>query len=275
LCYTFGTVSTGCFSPKNESIAGYSPFIQYIMVLFMFLSGLSYLIYYLIITGKLRSVIKNEEIRIYSIIILFATIFITGILYFKTGRRFETAFRECILHVSSYVSTSGYSNSEYSLWPYYILPLLYLLLFIGGCIGSGCGGIKMSRFLILFRNFTVLFKNLNSPTRVFKVKYNRSSIDEGTNISILTFILVFGMVFMLGTISLSVFGTDLKKSAFLSISALSTFGHNLSLSHFPNMGKVILILLMLIGKLEIYPFLLMLIPSFYRNRNNTTKRESA
>lgn len=273
LCYSFGTVSTGCFSPNNERIAEYSPYIQYIITLFMFLSGASYVVYYHIITGKFKTAKKNEEIRVYSVIIIFIALFITGILYLQSGKRLESAFRESIFQVTSFVTSSGYSITDYSLWPDYILAILFFLLLIGGSTSSPSGGIKMSRFLVVFRNLKLQFKNPNSPSNISEVKYQGRNIDEDTNLSVLTFITVFGMFFVLGTIVLSLFENDLKNSAFLSISALTTFGHNLNLSGIPNAEKIILSFLMLLGKLEIFPLLLVLIPSFYRNTIKTSKKE--
>lgn len=265
LCYSFGTVSTGSFSPQNGNMAGYPAYIQYIMLLFMFLSGISYLIYYRILSGKYRTVRKNDEIRIYVLIVLIAVTFFTGILHFSIGKRFGPAFREGAFQVVSLVSSSGYSNTEYLLWPDFILPLLYLLIIIGGSFGSASGGIKMSRALVLFRNFGLQFKNpTNSETNISTVNYNGKSIDKETNLSILTFIFVFGIVFVLGTLVLTFFVTDVKKSVFLAISALSNFGYNPSLSDLPNAGKIVLSLLMLIGRLEIFPVLLLFFPAFYK-----------
>ncbi|MBN1115945.1 MAG: TrkH family potassium uptake protein [Bacteroidales bacterium] len=264
LCYTFGTVSTGGFSPYNNSIAGYSNYTQYVMILFMFLSGISYIIYYRIITGKSRSAIRNEEVRIYTLIILCVALFITGVLHFQSGNEFRTTLRESIFQVTSFVTTSGYSVTYYFSWPDYVLVVLFFFLLTGAGTISASGGIKISRLLILFRNFKLQFKSPNFPSNISAIKYNGSIIDKETNLSILTFITVFGLVFVLGTIALSLFGNDLKQSAFLSISALTTFGHNLDLSQFPNAGKITLNLLMLFGRMEIYPLLLVFIPSFYR-----------
>jgi trk system potassium uptake protein TrkH len=268
LCHSFGTVSTGCFSPKNAGIAPYSKYLQYIMVLFMFLSGMSYLLFYSVITGNFKTVKQDDEIRAYSIIIAFVALFITGVLFTQTGKQFGTAFNEGIFQAVSFASSSGYSNTEYLSWPDYTLPPMYLLLIIGGCVGSASGGIKMSRSLVLFRNFRLQFINPNSNTNISGIKYNGKVINADTNLSILAFISVFGLVIVLGTIVLSIFENDLKRSAFLAISALSTFGQNLNLSDFPNAGKIVLSLMMFLGRLEIFPVLLLLVPSFYR-RNST------
>jgi trk system potassium uptake protein TrkH len=264
LCHSFGTVSNGSFSPKNEGIAGYPTGLQYITVPFMFLSGISYLAYYQIIIGKYHLVRKNEEIRFYAAVILFATIFTSGILHFESGRGLGTAFTESLFQVVSLVSSSGYTTTDYLSWPDYILPMLYLLLVVGGCTGSASGGIKMARLLTLLRNFRQQMKNPVSASNMASIKFGRKDINEDTNLSILTFISIFGVVFVLGTIALSIFVADLKKSVFLAISALANFGHGLNISDLPGGGKLILSLLMLIGRLEIFPLLLLFVPSFYK-----------
>ncbi|MDO9615558.1 MAG: potassium transporter TrkG, partial [Bacteroidota bacterium] len=142
LCHSFGTVSTGSFSPKNNSISGYSPYLQYIMALFIFLSGFSYVIYYLVITGKLKKALIMEENRIYFIVVATISVLITGILYFNVGKVFGTAFRESVFQVVSFVTSSGYYTTNYLKWPSHILPLVYLLIFVGGSTGSASGGIK-------------------------------------------------------------------------------------------------------------------------------------
>lgn len=268
LCHSFGTVSTGSFSPKNDSIAGYSPYIQYIMTLFMFLSGFSYLVYFLIITGKFKKAVSIDESRIYSTVFASVSLVITGILYFKVGKGFETSFRESIFQTASFLSSSGYYTTNYLLWPSHIMPLVYLLIFIGGSSGSASGGIKMSRFLILLRNLRQQFKIPAISSTAFTVKYNGSIIDQNTNLSILTFVTVFGFVFVLGTVLLSLFGIELEKCVFLSISALSTFGHSVGLTDFSNAVKIILSLMMILGRLEIYPLLLLLVPLFYKTPDN-------
>lgn len=264
LCHSFGTVSTGSFSPRIDSIAGYSPYIQYIMALFMFLSGFSYLVYFLVITGKFKKALTIDESRIYFIVFASVSLLMTGILYFKVGKGFDTALRESVFQIASFVSSSGYYNTSYLLWPSHILPLVYLLIFIGGSSSSASGGIKMSRFLIIIRNFRQQFKIPAISSKAFTVKYNGSNIDQNTNLSILTFVTVFGFVFVLGTILLSLFGIELEKCVFLSISALSTFGHNTGLSDFSAAGKIILSMMMIVGRLEIYPLLLLLVPLFYK-----------
>jgi len=260
-CYAFGTVSTGNFYPNNNGLAEYSSFIQYIMLFFMILSGISYVFYYFIITRKIRTAVKNEEVKLFALIIFTLTLLISCILYFNLLKDIEPAFRESLFHVVSFITTSGYSITNYLIWPSYILIILVFFLFIGGCSVSSSGGIKMSRFLILIRNLKMSFKMFIPQSTEYKIKYDKKNLDENTNLSVLTYITVFGITFMLGTFALSLLAINFKVSAFLSLSALSTFGYNQSLANLPEAGKIVLMFLMLLGRLEIYTFLLLITPT--------------
>ncbi|HAN19479.1 MAG: hypothetical protein A2X13_02280 [Bacteroidetes bacterium GWC2_33_15] len=264
ICYSFGTVSTGSFTLANKGLAGYSPYIHYTMILFMFLSGISYIFYYFIITGKFRIAFINEEVKLFVLTIFLITLLISGILYFKLFKGIEPAFREGLFQVISFITTSGYSITNYLLWPSYTLLILVFFLFTGGCTSSASGGIKMSRFLILFRNLKMTFKMFVSQLTDYKIKYNNKNLNENSNLSVITYITVFGIAFMLGTMALSLLKISFKESVFLSISALSTFGYNHSLAGLPEAGKIILIFLMILGRIEIYTFLLLLTPSCNR-----------
>lgn len=123
----------------------------------------------------------------------------------------------------------------------------------------------MSRFLILFRNIKRQFKNPISDTELTDITLNSKKTDKEINLNILSFITIFGFVLVLGTLVLTSVTNDLEKAVFLTVTALSSFGHNIDLSNLPQAGKILLSLLMLIGRLEIFPFLVLFIPSFYKN----------
>ena len=274
LCHSFGTVSSGAFSPKNNSIAGYSTTIQLIMAFFMFLSGFSYVIYFLAINGKFKRAIAREENRIYLILGTSFTLFIAGILFFKDGKEFGVAFLQSVFQVTSVASSSGYYTISYSEWPNHVLPLFYLLIIVGGSTGSASGGIKMSRFLILLKNLRQQFKVSDRSENTVAIKYNGRKVNENNNLSVLTYITVFGFLFVLGTILLSMFGTELEKCVFLALSALSNFGVNITIADFSSAEKIIMSLLMILGRLEIYPLLLLFVPLFYKTADHNTEKTS-
>jgi trk system potassium uptake protein len=274
LCHSFGMVSSGAFSPKDNSIAGYSTTIQLIMALFMFLSGFSYVIYFLAINGKFKKAIAWEENRIYVVLVALFTLLIAGILFFKDGGELGVTFVESVFQVTSMASSSGYYTIDYSGWPNHVLPLIYLLIIVGGSTGSASGGIKMSRFLILLKNLSQQFKVSDMSENTVAIKYNGRKVNENNNLSVLTYITVFGFLFVLGTILLSMFGNELEKCVFLALSALSNFGVNVTIADFSSAEKIIMSLLMILGRLEIYPLLLLFVPLFYKTADHNTEKTS-
>jgi trk system potassium uptake protein TrkH len=265
-CHSFGTVATGSFSPKSGSIEGYSPYIQIIMALFMMLAGMGYVFYFFLITGKLKTAIRNEEIRWYGFITLSVTAVITAVLYFKTGSGFEMVFRQGLFQSISFITTTGYSTANYLSWPVYALLLLFFFMLIGSCSGSVSGGIKIPRVIIFLKNLKFTFKTLISGNDdEFRIRYNEAEIDKRTNLAVMSFITIWVAIFMFGTIILSsTAGTGLKRSAFFAASSMTTFGHDISLNDLPATGKIILSILMLAGRLEVYPLLLLFAGAFYR-----------
>lgn len=263
-CISFSTMSTGCFLPDKNAIANYTTYIQMIIAVFMFLSGLGGLFYYKLSKLRKSSFKRNEEFRFYIISFLFVTILFAWILHSHSNLNRGGIIRESIFQTASFLSSSGYEISEYRLWPQYFQPLLYLLIVVGGCTNSSSGGIKISRFLVLFRNIRMQFKNPLRDAEVVEISYNGKKIDEETNLNILTFITIFGFVLVVGTLVLTFIINDLKKSVFLTVTALSTFGHNMDLTDIPQVGKIFVSMLMLIGRLGIFPFLALLLPSFYK-----------
>lgn len=265
LCYSFGTVSTGRFSPGDTNISSRSPFVPSTLAFFMFLSGVSYLFYYRLVYKKLKFKKIDEELKVYIILIVIG---ILVVIWGMHGVHPESGLldttRKALVQIISVVSSSGYLISDYSIFPDIVLTVLFFYLFIGACSNTSTGGIKISRLIVLFRNIWLQFKSPNSPGNISGIKYNAHIIDTKTNLSVLSFISLFGATFVIGAIAMSFFGYGLKESAFLSISALSTLGHNLDLSQLPDAGKIILALLMVLGKLEIYPVLIMFIPQFYK-----------
>lgn len=269
LCHSFGTVSTGSFSPKNDSFSDYSAYLQFTTAIFMFLSGFSYLVYVRIMTRKPEKIFSGEENLAYILLIVMASLLFTEVLHLKEGTGFWTSFQTGFFQAASFITSSGYYTTNYLSWPMHILPVVYLLLFVGGSTGSASGGIKISRFLILLKNLKLQFQIPDFSREKQAIKYNNKPIGEGSNLSILTCITVFGLLFVLGTVLLSLSGAKLETCVLLSISALSTFGSNIDLTSFPDMGKITMSLLMIAGRLEIYPFFLLMVPLFNKTSSNS------
>lgn len=264
-CISFATISSGCFLPDQTSIADYSSYLQFILAGFMFLSGLGGLFYYKLFMLKKLKFWKHEEFSLYIYSFLIITILFTWILLHTQSIHNQGAtFTKSIFQAASFISSSGYEIFEFRLWPHYFQPLLYLLIAIGGCTNSTGGGIKLPRFIVLFKNIRTQFKNPMGTTNGSGILLNGNKIDEETNLNILAFVSVFGLVIVLGTLALTFIISDIKESVFLTITALSTFGHHFDVSVLPVAGKIVLTFLMLLGRLEIFPILVFLVPSFYK-----------
>lgn len=271
LCHSFGTIATGGFSPKNDSIAGYSPYIQYVMAVFMVLSGINYAYYYYLFIGKTKSAFQLDEVKFFIKVVVISTFVVFLIVYMNMDKGAELSFREAFFQVASVISCTGFATADYLAWPMAGWLILFLLMFAGGCSGSTSGGIKMSRILIMFRNLSMIFKKAVNPNAVLLVRYNGKTIDDNSNNTLMVFVVVFVLVFITGTISLFITGVDLETSAGSVVSAMSSVGPGLgttgpvsNYAHIPDAGKLILSAIMLIGRLEIYAVLLLFTPAFWK-----------
>jgi trk system potassium uptake protein len=272
ICHTFGTVATGGFSTNKMGIAAYSSYTQYVIMIFMFLSGISFVAYYFIFKFNFKKVKQQEELWFYFATVMIAGAIATFILIAKTNHTFEKAFRDGFFNVISIITTTGYANVNYLLWPQTGMLLLFLLLFTGGSTGSTSGSIKMARHLIVLRNIKNVFIKISHSNVVYQIKLNRNVLSWNTNVSIISFVLLYLFIFIIGTIILTILGTDPLTSASAAAAALGNIGpafgslgpmHNYS--HLPELSKLILSLLMILGRLEIFTIFVLFTRSFWKN----------
>jgi trk system potassium uptake protein TrkH len=272
VCHAFGTVATGGFSPKNTSIADYSPYIQYVIMLFMLLAGINFVIHYYILKREFKKVKENDELKFYLLVIGIIGLFITAILYFKMGKPLELSFRESFFQVISIVTCTGFATADYLQWPVIGWLIIFFAMFLGGSTGSTAGGIKMARHLVLFKNLKRNIRQIISPRAIFHLRLNGNSIDDHTNNSILTFITIYFLVFVSGSILMVLLGVD-AKTASSSVATcmagigpgIGTVGPAANFAHLPEAGKMLLTFLMLVGRLEIYTILILFTPAFWKN----------
>jgi trk system potassium uptake protein TrkH len=258
ICHSFGTVATGGFSTKNNSLAYYSSYSQYVVMFFMLLAGTSQVIYYYIVKLNFKKVKHNEELWFYLVVVIIAGTLATMILHISSTKPFEETFREGFFQILSIISCTGFSTTDYLLWPGAALIMIFLLMFAGASTGSTGGGIRMARHLIVIKNIKNIFVKLNHPNSVSFIKLNGKSITEKTNISLLSFVVLYLFLFIIGTIVVVVTGVD-PISASSSVAtcmagigpALGTLGPHSNFSGIPETAKVVLSLLMIIGRLEI------------------------
>jgi trk system potassium uptake protein TrkH len=271
ICHTFGTVATGGFSTKNLSIGAYSSYSQYIIMIFMVLAGISFVVYYYLFKLNFRKVKQNEELWFYVATLLIAGAIATFLLIANTTKTFEVAFREGFFHVVSILTTTGYSNSDYLQWPLTGTIFIFLLLFTGACTGSTTGSIKMARHLLVLKNIKSVFIKISHPNAIIQIKHNGNPITWNTNVSIISFVVIYLFIFVIGTIFVTITGPDPVTSASAVASSLGNIGPGLgtlgplsNYSHMPEITKLFLSLLMILGRLEIYTIFVLFTRSFWK-----------
>lgn len=271
ICHSFATIATGGFSTKNSSIIDYSPTIQYIVIIFMTLSGMNFTLHYLFFHGKLKRIFKNEEFVAYLAIILISSLLIMVIIKTANGFGWEKSFRDAIFQVSSLITATGFVSSNYELWPHSAQWILFLLMLIGACVGSTGGGIKVARYVIAFKNLKSLILRTIYPNSVYITKYNGRAFSQDISAGIISYIFIYYLTILFGTVILVISGLDKVSACGAVTTTLGGVGPGFNevgpidnFSAISSFGKYYLSFNMILGRLEIMSFLVILVPSFYR-----------
>jgi trk system potassium uptake protein TrkH len=272
LCHTFTTMATGGFSTKNISIEFYkSPFLEFAITFFMFVAGANFALHYQVIKGNLSAWWLDEEFRIYFFIVIVATFLVMLNLVWASQIDIFQAFRLAIFQVVSIQTTTGYSSVDFEKWPAFSQYLLLSLMFIGGCAGSTGGAIKCVRILVLLKQgFSELYQ-LVHPHAVRPVKLAGKAISPQTLRGIWGLFFLYLLIFLLASLALSLMGSDIVTSISAVATTLGNVGPGLgavgptdNFAHLPVAAKWILSTCMLLGRLEIYTLLVLLLPEFWR-----------
>ena len=272
LVHSFGTAGTGGFSIKNASIAYYdSVYIEVVITVFMALFGINFSAFFLLFVGKLKKFLSHEEMRIYIIIMLFGMLTIalniTGTVY----ANFAESLRYSSFTVSSVMTTTGYFNSNFDAWPTFSRFMLIFLMFIGASAGSTGGGIKVSRFVIMFKAMKREALRILHPQAVKVIKLDGIPVQEEVIYGTGIFITIYFAITAVSVLLVSLDGYDFETSASAVAATINNIGPGLGMvspvgnfSSFSAFSKIILSLDMLIGRLEIYPVLLLMSPTIWR-----------
>jgi trk system potassium uptake protein TrkH len=271
ICHTFGTIATGGFSTKNDSLISYSPYSQYIVMIFMFFAGTSQVVYYYLFKLNFKKIRQNEELWFYLATVIFVGVIISSVLLLENNKNLESALREGFFNVISILTTTGFSSADYLLWPVPAIIIIFLLLFAGASTGSTTGSIKMARHLIAIKNIRSVFIKLSHPNALTNIRFNGKLISEKTNISIVSFIVLYLFIFLIGTVLIVITGTDVITAA-SSVAAslgnvgpaLGTLGPMSNYAHLPGASKLILSILMIIGRVEIITVFVLFTRSFWK-----------
>lgn len=269
LTTTFGTAGTGGFGIKNNSIAGYSPYIQWVVTIFMVLFGVNFNAYYFVFIREFKKVFSIEEVRCYFLILLCSTLIIfLNIL--QTGMNAADCLRHAAFQTSSIMTSTGFATADFNLWPEASKSILVLLMFIGACAGSTGGGIKVSRILIMIKT---LFKELHSyihPKSIMKVKMDGKPVEHEVVRAINVYFISFLFLFTLSVLAISFEGHDLVTNFTAVIATLNNIGPGLELvgptgnfGFFSVASKYILMFDMLAGRLELFPLFILFHPNLW------------
>ncbi|MBS6722299.1 MAG: TrkH family potassium uptake protein [Clostridiales bacterium] len=274
LTITFGTAGTGGFAIKSDSIAGYSPYLQWVITIFMILFGVNFNAYYLILFRKFKKAAAIEEVRYYFLVILAATAFIAWSLC-RSAMGFADALRHAAFQVGSIITTTGFATTDFNLWSGSCKTVLVLLMFIGACAGSTGGGIKVSRFVLLIKTVK---KELNSyihPKSIKKIKVDGKPVEHEVVRSTNVYFITFMILFVLSVFLVSLEGKDLVTTFTAVATTINNVGPGLeqvgpmaNFAHLTNLSKIVLSFDMLAGRLELFPLLILFHPSLWKDAVN-------
>ncbi|MEN8227254.1 MAG: potassium transporter TrkG [Bacteroidota bacterium] len=272
VCHSLTTMATGGYSTKQASIAYWnSPYIQYVITLFMFLAGTNFTLSYFALHGQFRKIWANEEFRWYLGFIGGFAIIITLGLFFTTGGGLELAFRNALFQVVSILTTTGFATADYLKWVPWLGVLIFILMYFGGSAGSTGGGPKIMRIVIMLKNSTQELKRMIHPNAVIPVRLNKNAVHESIVTNVLAFIAFYGIIAVISMAIMSVLGNDFDTSVGAVAATLGNIGPGiggvgpaLNYADIHVAGKWYLSFLMLVGRLELFTVLVLFSPMFWR-----------
>ena len=271
LLHAFATAGTGGFSTRSGSIAAFgSLYVEMVTAVFALLFSTNFHIFFLILVGRARSAVKNEELRWYLGLILFASLSIALNIRQLYGS-FATALRHAFFNTAMVMTTSSFNTVDYTLWPPYARFALVLLMMTGACAGSTCGGLKLSRLIMLLKAARAELRRMARPRSVIRVQMDGRRIGQETVHAVQTFFILYVLLILGCTLLLSLGGRDTATNLTASIACLSNIGPGMGLigpagnyNVFSPAAKMLLCLVMLLGRLELYPMLVLLSPSTWK-----------
>ena len=285
LNHAMSTLSTGGFSTKNNSLAHWNhlPWIQYIVIFFMFLAGTNFVLSYFAFTGKIKKVFKDDEFRIYVKFILVFTLIVAGIIFTRvdfTDSSFdhpqvwgdiESVIRHSLFQVIAVVTTTGFVTADFTLWTPFLTIFFFGLMFLGGSAGSTSGGVKVVRHFLMIKSGFLEFKRALHPNAIIHARYNNKMVNEDIINNILGFFILYMLSFIIGSLVFGFLGLDFESAIGVAASslgnvgpALGDFGPSNNYSELPVLAKWWASFLMLLGRLELFTVLILLTPFFWR-----------
>lgn len=273
IIYSLSSISSGGFCGKNDSVMSLTPYSQYVIMFFMFISGVNFVLLYTAFRGKFRIVFQNDELRNYIRVIALVSILIIAINIWKQGifENVEQQIREIVFQAIAFLTTTGFTITDYSLMPNASLMLFFTLMFFGACAGSTSGSIKIVRITVLLKNSYLELKQILHPNAVLTLRLNKKPIERKVVSNVYAFIVMYILIFLFGALALTFFGHNFYTAFSASALSISNVGIGFcptgmlqEFSTFPTASKLVMSFLMLVGRLEIFTVLLLFLPEFWK-----------
>lgn len=270
--HAFGTAGTGGFSNMNSSIGAYNNvYIDIIITVFMLIFGVNFTLYYHLIKGNIKQILENEELRLYLGITAASIILVTINIYGSVFQSIAQSFRYSSFQIASILTTTGYSTADFNQWPVFSRIILLMLMFIGGCAGSTGGGMKNIRILMLSKIVKRELIKLVHPRAVYSIRIDGKRVEEDVLTGVSFFFFAYVMIFAVAVLIVSIDGKDIVTSTSAVIATIGNIGPGLGMvgpmgnySEMSTLSKLTLSMCMVIGRLEIFPILLLFVPSFWK-----------
>ncbi|MBR3753871.1 MAG: TrkH family potassium uptake protein [Clostridia bacterium] len=272
LCTAFGTAGTGGFSVLNSSMAGYCEFCRNVVTVFMFLFGVNFNMYFLLLLRQFKSVFKNSELRAYVITVVSSIVLITLNIRNMFGS-FSQALHHAAFQVSSIITTTGFASDDFEQWPAFSKSILFILMFIGACAGSTGGGLKVSRVILLFKSiWKTIIKTLR-PRKVHIVRMDSRTVDASVTHGVNSYLAIYCVIILTSFLIVSLDNYSLGTNLSAVVACFNNIGPGFELvgatenySHFSNLSKIVLSCDMLLGRLEIFPLLVLFSPDLWSRK---------
>lgn len=272
LIHTFGTMGTGGFSSRNGSIGDYnSNYIIYVITIFMIGAGVNFSLYYDLYKGRWKGVLRNTELRWYLAITLISILMITISTRLSVYNSVSEAFKHSAFQVSSFITTTGYTTVDYEQWSHFSRGILFFLMFVGGSAGSTAGSVKIIRIIIVWKLIKREIAKLLHPRAVIPIKINNKNIQSEVVTSVCCFIFLYILIFIVGTLLISLEGLSFQSASSAVAASLGNIGPGFDFvgptqtySQFSTPSKLLLSLLMLFGRLEVFTLFVLMMPTFWQ-----------
>lgn len=267
---TFGTAGTGGFGVLNDSVASYSPYCQWVIAVFLLLFSINFNIYFLLLLRKVRKALCNEELRVF-LLIAFVAVAIIAVNTFDRYATVEETLRHSLFQVASIMSTGGFSTVDFDAWPQFSRTILVLLMFGGACTGSTGGGAKIARIVVMVKAARRAVYRAIHPNAVYLIHMDGEVVDDETVNSVGAYMLVYFLILAAATLLVTLDGFSFESNFTAAVSCMNNVGPGLgavsptmNYADFSWFSKLVLTFAMLIGRLEIYPVLMLFVPSVWR-----------